>query len=257
MPRGLIVEPSQGCTGRCTGCPVQHNPAEMSPSAFEQILKGRPARPVTIHFAGKHSDPLASPFLPELVSVARQHSPMVSVSTIGLGLKEGWENLPVDRWILSIPGATPESWYALRGNRRFGEFRDNLGRILKADRSMVELVLTVWKASENDVEPFLRLASEEGVHRVKIVFGRYDPEEHHMGRAANLALNSPGCPYTVKDNRLMLKKTPPGCPLAGTLFLDASGILHPCPFTEALRGKISSVEKRKAGRGYSACMYCP
>ena len=255
-PRGLIVESSGACTGNCTGCRTASNPGELTPEQLEGFLMKRRVRPVTIHFAGKHSDPLASPFLRELTEVAAKHSSMVSVSTIGLGLERGWENLPVDRWIVSLPAATDETWFTLRGNRRFGELRENLERLLKADRAMVELVLTIWKASAKDTEAFHRLAEDLGIRDVKVVFGRYDPEGYHMGRVENLALNSPDCPY-VLDGELRLRNEPVGCPLSGTVFLDSSGLVHPCPFTEGCDLPPAEMEKQKRTRNYPACRYCP
>lgn len=257
LPRGLIVEPTGGCTGHCSGCTIPDDPAQLSPEKFRSILESRASAPVTIHFAGKHSDPLASPFLPELVQIARRHSAMVSVSTIGLGLIEGWENLPVDRWIVSIPAATGESWFRLRGNRRFGEIRENIERLLEADRSMVELVLTLWKHSENDIPFFEDLVRETGTGDSKVVFGRFDPEGYHMGRLENLALGAKGCPYEQVDGGLKLKSEPAGCPLSGTMFLDASGLVHPCPFTVVTDEGHRVFEGKKNLRKFPACRYCP
>ncbi len=122
---------------------------------------------------------------------------MVSISTIGLGFTDATAGLVVDRWILSIPAATEESWLALRGNRRLQEFRENLRRITQEGNSMVELVFTVWKPSLGDTEAFLELAAEAGVRNVKRIFGRFDPGGHHLGRVENLALDSPDCPYLL------------------------------------------------------------
>ncbi len=197
LPRGLIVEPSTGCTGSCRGCPQPESPVSLEPDILVKWLDSRPSDPTTIHFAGKHSDPLAATALPELVGVARNRSSMVSISTIGLGFTDATAGLVVDRWILSIPAATEESWLALRGNRRLQEFRENLRRITQEGNSMVELVFTVWKPSLGDTEAFLELAAEAGVRNVKRIFGRFDPGGHHLGRVENLALDSPDCPYLL------------------------------------------------------------
>ncbi|MBN2860403.1 MAG: hypothetical protein JXK93_09095 [Sphaerochaetaceae bacterium] len=255
-PRGLIVEASTGCTGYCRGCPEPDKTVDLSVDIFEKVLAGRRFRPVTVHFSGKHSDPLASSVFPELVRAAASRSSMVSVSTIGLGLGESWEYLPVDRWILSIPAATLETWHALRGNSRLDEFRDNLRRLLHADRGMVELVLTLWKPSAGDTEAFHRLADEEGIGRRRVVFGRFDPDGHHLGRIENLALEAPGCPYIIEEGVRLIEE-PPGCPLSGTVFLDAEGYLHPCPFTERTQNDYRVVSREKTGRLYEACRYCP
>ena len=255
--RGLMVEPSRGCTGFCSGCPVPDDPLRMTPESFEECLSARGARPVTIHFAGKHSDPLDSPFLPELASIASRRSAMVSVSTIGLGLRPGWESLPVNRWIISIPAAREGSWTALRGTCRLDELKDNLRRLTGTGKVMVELVLTLWKPSVGDDAELRHLADECGVKSIRTVFGRYDPEGYHLGRIENLALDHPLCPYLLENGEVRLRDRPGGCPVAGAVFMDASGAISPCPFTGDPGASEMEMERRKAHRSYEACAYCP
>lgn len=263
IPRGLIVEPSQNCTGKCLGCAPPEHPSDLSPSLFAQWLMSRPQKPVTIHFSGRHSDPLAAPELPELVRYARKHSSMVSVSTIGLGFTKETENLPVDRWIFSIPAATGESWKALRGHDRLHELKENLRKAVNRNNAMVELVLTVWKQSASDLKPFLDLAEVTGVHNLKIVSGRFDPEGHHIGKLENLALDSEHCPYRLTDTgEVELKAAGKACPLTGTLFLDATGTLRPCPFCAQEDPIVSEPAGRawkafRADRTHSPCRLCP
>lgn len=268
IPRGLIVEPSQGCTGNCVGCDIPEKPALLEPEQLEAWLKASPAKPVTIHFSGKHSDPLASTQIQKLAETARENCSMLSISTIGLGLKSDMELLPVDRWIFSIPAATEKSWETLRGNNRLNEALNTINRVQKMDRAMVEVVLTIWKASANDIEPFNQLALKENWQHTKVVFGRFDPEGNHFGRLENIALNHRDCPYTVRNNNLTLKHPPRGCPLAGYLFLDATGTLRPCPFTGDESPHLTKPEKeswntaeewvkQKQERAYAACEWCP
>jgi MoaA/NifB/PqqE/SkfB family radical SAM enzyme len=269
LPRGLMVEPTEACTGRCAGCPQPLHPACLTPERLAEWLDCRGAHPVTVHFSGKHSDPVASVQLPSLARVARSRSCMVSVSTIGLGLQEETYGIPFDRWIVSIPGATAKSWLALRGNHRFHELKTTLKRLSAARRSMVELVLTVWKPSAGDTDHLGKLAEETGIRHIKTVFGRYDPSGHHLGSVENLPLDEESCPYILTAmGQVELKRPPRGCPLSGTVFLDASGVLHPCPFCseeepavsvpsrEAWR-MASSWEKDKGKRPYLPCRWCP
>lgn len=255
--RGLMVEPSRGCTGHCSGCPVPEDPLRLAPRRFEAFLMSRGARPVTIHFAGKHSDPLDSPFLPELAAMASRYSAMVSVSTIGLGLPRGWEDLPVNRWVISVPAVREESWRALRGTCRLEELKNNLRRLTGTGKVMVELVLTLWRPSAGDEGELCRLAEECGVKSIRTVFGRYDPEGYHLGRAENLALDHPGSPYVLENGGVRLKGAPGRCPVAGAVFLDASGRLCPCPFTGDTGESEKEMERKKALRSYDSCAYCP
>ena len=267
--RGLIVEPSQGCTGGCKGCILPEKPFVLKTETLEAWLSESLAEPVTIHFSGKHSDPLASPDIESLAIVAGRYCSMLSISTIGLSLKPGLEKLPVDRWIFSIPAATEKSWKQLRGNRRLAETLKNIKAVQMKSATMVEVVLTVWKASTNDTEEFNNLKERENWYHTKSVFGRFDPDGNHFGRLENIALDSEYCPYLLNENNtLSLKNTPQGCPFAGYLFLDATGTLRPCPFTgdespsltEPSRDSWIRARKwheQKKSRKYPACKWCP
>lgn len=269
IPRGLIVEPSQGCTGGCAGCELPESPEVLRDEQLEMWLKASPAKPVTIHFSGKHSDPLASPQITELTETARKSCSMLSISTIGLGLRPALERLRVDRWIFSIPAATEGSWEKLRGNNRLSEALSAIRAVQEKSRAMVEVVLTIWKASANDTEAFHQLIQKENWLHTRVVFGRFDPEGNHFGRLENIALNHRDCPYTLdKDQKLTLRKKPEGCPLKGYLFLDAAGTLRPCPFTgdespHAHKPETASWNKaeywteQKQKRSYPACEWCP
>lgn len=268
LPRGLMVEATQACTGNCRGCKPTTNPVDLKPELLGAWIECRPCKPVTLHFSGKHSDALAAPLLSELVTIAGRHSSMVSVSTIGLGFQPGHEKLRVDRWIFSLPAATGPSWEAIRGQDRMAEALHAVRMVKDGGKSMVELVLTVWKQSACDLDAFRALAEELGADSAKAVFGRFDPEGFHVGRTENLALDSPECPYMPDENGVpILKHLTAGCLLAGCLFLDAKGVLRPCPFTgdDAPFERTPSADAwkntrewkaLKNGRSFSACRYC-
>jgi len=268
IPRGLIAEPAEACTGKCSGCPPVQSPAMLQPELMFRWLDASPAKPVTIHFSGKHSDPLASSLLGELAVTARSLCSMLSVSTIGLGLVPGQETLPFDRWIFSLPAATGQSWNALRGNSRFPEALNSIKTVMTAQNAMVEVVLTLWKHSSGDKEAFRKLAMERGWKHTQTVFGRFDPAGHHLGRVENLALDAPGFPYRLNSGGIPeLKEKPCGCPLSDYLFLSAQGTLRPCPFTgdESPHLTEPSAEswniaadwaERKRRRCFAECEWC-
>lgn len=269
MPRGLMVEPTEKCTGTCSGCGRPDEAAVLGPEQLENWLALCPAGPVTIHFSGRHSDPLASPLLAELSHTALDHCSMLSVSTIGLGFSPKLSSLPVDRWIVSLPAAAEDSWRALRGDGRFNEALNAIASIRELTAAMVEVVLTIWRPSQDDEPHFRELCRKHGWDRTRTVFGRFDPTGHHVGRVENLAMDHPRCPYQPgKQGIPSLRHEPEGCPLLNCLFLDAKGTLHPCPFTgedapalpepspEAWKQAAAwSVKKRK--RSFRACRWCP
>ena len=269
VPRGLIIEPTGACTGSCPGCERPREPAVLGPELLKEWLLSSPAPPVTLHFSGKHSDPLASPLLEELAELSAGICSMLSVSTIGLGASPKTPVLPVDRWLVSLPAATQESWRAVRGEEGFGEVIHTITSLIKRSTAMVEVVLTVWRDSAGDEESFRKIASTMGWEHTQRVFGRYDPSGHHLGRVENLALDHPECPYRLgPDGIPLLKEEPPGCPLEDCLFLDAVGRMHPCPFTgaedpvedEASREgwkRATAWKPLKITRAFQACRNCP
>ena len=269
FPRGLMVEPSQRCTGRCRGCRPPDSPVDLIPEMLESWLSCRPVKPVTIHFSGKHSDPLANPHMKELAGVAGRHCSMVSLSTIGLGFLPVHAGMPVDRWIFSLPAAASSSWISLRGHDRLSEVLTAVEAVQTRGTAMVELVLTLWKQSVGDKDSFRALASRLGAHSSKTVYGLFDPGGDHIGRAENLALESPDCPYELDPSGTpVLKRVPRGCPLSACLFLDAKGSIRPCPFTgdEAPVEPVASRDawKRaaewsapKGERSFAECRFCP
>ncbi len=265
MPRGLCVEPSSLCTASCPGC-VPGEEATLGPGTLIRWLEAAGPRPATLHLTGRHSDPLASDRLFELVDAGKRMCPMVSISTIGVGL-ERFGRLPrADRWLVSIPGATRESYGAVRGDP------DGLGRVLSAiDRllsesgSMVEVVLTLWRPSAGDRESFARLARERGWRHTQVVHGLYDPSGLGAGRATMLALQDPSCPYVLEGGEVRLADPPGPCPLGSCLFLGADGTLRPCPFAgedaaswdEPGRGAWREASRAAGTRRWEACRYCP
>ncbi|OPL19333.1 MAG: hypothetical protein AVO35_11345 [Candidatus Aegiribacteria sp. MLS_C] len=269
MPRGIMVEPTQGCTGHCTGCVRPEVPAVMAPTLLEEWLDSAPSKPVTVHFTGRHSDPLASPLLQELVAAAAERCMMTSISTIGLGLTGGIAGMKVDRWIVSIPAATEASWKPLRDRDSFDDVMDAIDTLRRRSPAMVEVVLTLWKSSERDGEAFEELAVLNGWKRRQVVFGRYDPEGQSIGRVENLALGHPSSPYTLSpEGRPVLVREPRGCPLAGCVFLTAGGTLLPCPFltgdgpredrpSEEAWRRASGWREAKDSRSFAACRFCP
>lgn len=270
IPRGLVVEPCEACTGGCRGCVTPQAPALLEPSALEAWIAAREAPPATIHFAGRHSDPLASPLLAGLVAVARAHASMVSVSTIGLDMDGATARLPVDRWIVSLPAATRETWRAVKGTDRFGEAVEAV-RMISASRSgaVIEVVLTKWAGSAGDGPAFAELAAREGWRNTTIVHTLHDPSGSAYSDPAVLALGEPDCPYGLDaSGRVALTRPRAGCPQAGYLCIDARGTLRPCPFSGADVPLIPEPSRdawreargwraAKSSRSFPNCRICP
>lgn len=270
LPRGLVVEPSEGCTGGCAGCDLPGEPSHLDPALFERWLDARPVQHATIHLAGRHSDPLSSPYLASLVGTARTRTSMVSVSTLGLGMTPSIASLPVDRWLISLPAATVESWMAVKGVDRLCEAASAVRMLRSAGTgAMIEVILTKWAGSAGDAPAFARLARTEGWDNTRIVHAFYDPLGGEYGRPGSLALDEPDCPYRLAaDGGVELRLRGAPCPHLDYLCLDARGGLRPCPFAgpdtpvlyEPSRDSWSEAaawKSRKTRRSFRNCTICP
>ena len=266
MPRGLLVEPTTRCSGGCPGC-VPPAPRDLTAEVLERWLSCAPVPPATFAFAGKHSDPLCAPDLPALAEAASRMSMLVSVSTIGLGLNARHLRMPVDRWIVSMPGATGRSYSAVRGGDSLPEVLDAVRRLAASRSFQVEVVLTLWRPSEGDVEAFRDMARAEGWRQAGAVQGLYDPSGFDVGRPGMLATGIPGALYRVERGTVSRRAPAGPCPASGYLFLDAGGALRPCLFgdsgpcwRDASRQswlEAASFERTKAGRPLPECEWCP
>ncbi len=261
LPGELIVEPSAKLTGDGSSCDSDKD-QNLHPDTLIAWLDSRPVPPVNIHFAGSKSDPLASPHIHFLAFLAFTKSSMVSVSTIGLGMNDDHMCIPVDRWVVTTPAATEKSWKKLRKTDRFSEFKTTVEKLVRKRNSTVELVLTIWKESAEDIEPFRKLAMELNVHLATAVFGRYQPGEKRQPET-----EMKESPYMLDEKGSIKLKKQELCPMQNTLFLDSSGALHPCVFTadtgpgltapcEASWRMAASWTRFKQERKFPMCSHC-
>lgn len=266
FPRGLLLEPTTVCDGGCPCC-VPSPPAHLPRGVLEAWLGCLPSRPATIAFVGRHSDPLCSPHLPALVEAAKPVALLISVSTIGIGLRPDHLAMPVDRWIVAIPGATGRSYAAVRGRDSLAEVLSNIRKLRASGTSQVEVVLTLWKPSSADAGAFREMARTEGWKDIQIAQGIYDPTGFDVGRPEMLATGFPEALYSVTDGIVERRRAAGPCPASGYLFIDATGILRPCLFAasgpcwkEPSRESwldAASFERDKASRPFPECRWCP
>lgn len=266
FPRGLMIEPTTLCDGGCPCC-VPSPPAHLMPEVLHRWLGCLPAVPATFAFVGKHSDPLCCQHLDELARAVRPMSLVTTVSTIGTGLRAEHTSLPVDRWIVSVPGATGRTYAAVRGRDRLAEVLSGIRRLSAEGRFQVEVALTLWRPSAGDAGAFLDMARAEGWKDVQITQGIYDPTGFDVGRPSMLATDIPGALFAVDGDKVERRARMGSCPAAGYLFMDAAGILRPCRFSgsgpsweEPSRQswlEAARFEGRKASRPFPECRWCP
>jgi hypothetical protein len=202
-----------------------------------------------------------------LVEAVGRASLLSSISTIGLGFRAEHLAIPVDRWIVSLPGATGSSYAAVRGVDSLAEVLDCTRSLMACRSSQLEVALTIWKPSAGDSELFLDMARAEGWADIQMVQGIYDPTGHDVGRPGMLATGFPDSLYRVDGERVERIRPKGSCPCAGYLFLDAGGALRPCLFadsgpcwTEPSRDSwlaAAAFERTKTSRPFPECEWCP
>ncbi len=119
----LYVEPTTGCNLHCRTC-IRHawgDPeAKMSPQTFQHIIESMAGLPdlKRVVFSG-FGEPLSHPDLLEMIGQVRQRDLAVSVGSNGLLLTQekarALVRLGVDRLVISIDGAKPETYADVRG----------------------------------------------------------------------------------------------------------------------------------------------
>jgi hypothetical protein len=175
----------------------------------------------------------------------------------------------VDRWVFGIPGATRESYEAVRGVDGFDDIIAAIRTVRASSPAMTEVALTIWKPSAADRAPFADLARREGWRDVQVVPGIFDPTGHDVGRPEMLAVGSPDCPYALDSHGEVILSRPSGrCPATGYVLIDAWSVLRPCPFagegdpseptpSPEAWARSSRWESLKRARKLGFCRYCP
>lgn len=179
-PVTLMLDPSNSCQLACPGCVHSTNqeftarmlwpPGVMRPVVFETLLQR--IGPFALHAVlYNYGEPLLNKRLPEFIEAAHGHGMGVQLSTnlsVPFDVERFVEAAP-EFVILSIDGATQESYARFRRNGNLALVLDNLRRLVAAKRrrGAVRPVL-VWRFltfehNLHEVEDALALAQEIGV----------------------------------------------------------------------------------------------
>lgn len=179
--RKLYVEPTTTCNLDCRTCVrnIWEDPkAPMAMATFERLVASLPELPNLnrVVFTG-FGEPLAHPHLLDMIGVMRERGLAVSLGSNGLLLKpkiaRELVRLGVDRLVISVDGARPETYAGVRGAmlstildniRSLNEAKSELGSLTPA----LGIEFVALQSNVAELRDLIGLASRLGAARVLV-----------------------------------------------------------------------------------------
>lgn len=179
--RKLYIEPTTTCNLDCRTCvrTIWEDPkAPMAMTTFERLVAGLPDLPNLnrVVFTG-FGEPLAHPHLLDMIGVMRERGLAVSLGSNGLLLKpkiaRELVRLGVDRLVISVDGAKPETYADVRGAmlstilsniRGLNEAKSQLGSLTPA----LGIEFVALRSNVAELRELTSLASQLGAARVLV-----------------------------------------------------------------------------------------
>ncbi len=179
--RKLYIEPTTTCNLDCRTCvrTIWEDPkAPMAMTTFERLVASLPDLPNLdrVVFTG-FGEPLAHPHLLDMIGVMRERGLAVSLGSNGLLLKpkiaRELVRLGVDRLVISVDGAKPETYADVRGAmlstilnniRGLNEAKSQLGSLTPA----LGIEFVALRSNVAELRELTSLASQLGAARVLV-----------------------------------------------------------------------------------------
>ncbi|HEX5199133.1 radical SAM protein [Paractinoplanes rhizophilus] len=181
LPGHLQVEVTSACNLRCTMCLVRYRPpvnklaGAMRPELFRRLVDELPLRRLTLQGLG---EPLLSPYLPEMIDVAVERGVRVGFnSNATLLTRRRARELVASGldWLhVSVDGATPAVYEAIRDGARFDTVIANLAGLVEAKREAasdtpwIRVVFVAMRANVAELPALTRLLASVGVNELRV-----------------------------------------------------------------------------------------
>ncbi len=214
-PYGLIVDPSNGCPLHCPGC--LHNnlfrqkmssdwpSGLLEPKIFQDYIEKYGPYSATILFYN-WGEPLLNKHTPDFIRLAKGYLAETSLSS-NLSTQFDAEALVlsgVDYMILSVDGATKETYEQYRQGGQFDLVVDNMRRLVAAKKKHNLLTphlswqFLMFEHNKHEIETVKRMADEIGVNEVRFAQPYdviWDPELQPAKdiEAETYSVAAPGC----------------------------------------------------------------
>ncbi len=207
--RKLYIEVTTGCNLQCTFCMrnIWDDPiAVMKPDVFEAILDSLPALPELNRVVfTSFGEPLSHPRILDMIEALRKRNLAITVGSNGTlldaKLTEELVRLGVDRLVVSVDGARPETYAEIRG-ASLGLVIDNLRRLNEIKWRMGSLYpalgieFVVLRSNVEELPALASLASQLNASRVivsnvlaytedmvgQILYG-HEPKDPHKAKS--------------------------------------------------------------------------
>ena len=250
-PVVAYIEPTAFCNLRCPACPtgLQLNlrpPAKMQMELFQAALDeiGDYVFELVMYNWG---EPLLHPQTPTMIAYAKSKNIEVSLSTnFSLNLTDDYlEQLVrsgLDRLIISLDGASPETYQHYRRQGDFDQVRENMRRIrsmkqrFKIKTPTIEWQFLVFKHNEHEIETVRSNYQQWGADHLTIEgaqmpFSPYD-KGFEPSSLPEYNIYHPKHSYRKKSER-QLKSRRPCSWLYGSVVLNPNASVSPCCATAA------------------------
>lgn len=253
QPISVDIEPTISCNLKCAFCHNQKLAREqknMPLAEFRKILDNFPlALRVNIQGMG---EPLLNPDLPEMIAYAKAQRKFVTITTNGMLLTPEMSRRLIvaglDRLIISLDSADPETYARLRPGARLEIVLDNIRKFLAARAGKRRPQATIWmlalKENAGGLEAMARLAKDLGVDHLTLQkrltsWGKseWDPtirdlEDLDRDVEINAVWNDPELKsiFSANDRYTQFKKDPAAeCAWAwGGAYVSSDGRSVPC-----------------------------
>lgn len=178
LPRQIYLEVINRCNSLCATCPLTFAPHEAAHAlGWDEFLRLTDQFPtlerVVLHGIG---EPLMNPDLPRIIRHLKDRGAHVLFNSNAILLNgrrvDALIESGLDEIRVSVDGATPETYFKLRGVKTFPKVIGNLRRFLDrqrelgADRPRVSLWMTGTRANVAELPNLVELAAEIGVAEV-------------------------------------------------------------------------------------------
>ncbi|MCQ2350541.1 MAG: radical SAM protein [Paludibacteraceae bacterium] len=173
LPVSASVEPANFCNLNCTQCPtglglIKKRPTTMDLDKFKSVIDALSPELMwlNLYFQG---EPFLNKHLPEMVKYANAHHIKTSISTNGHFLSKetatALKNAGLDHLIISLDGATEESYVKYRQGGNFNKVIEGIENAVQAGLN-VELQCLLLSSTENETVQVKQLGKRLGVGKI-------------------------------------------------------------------------------------------
>jgi len=176
-PYNLVSDPSNICYLKCPLCPTWKDregrpKGKMSKELFQRLLDEMGPYLFTLNLCN-WGEPLLNPELPEMIAYAKNYNIVVGLSTnlniLSDAMAETIAHSGLDVMIISLDGASAETYSKYRRGGSFETVIKNIGRLLAFKEEGRKFPLLIWqflvnKYNEGEIEAARVMAEKVGAY---------------------------------------------------------------------------------------------